>query len=108
MEEKINTLADFSLELIECEPTRITEFYKLLLEYCSNNQDDELTEMLNQVISKEGGGTLLYLNVAIKLEEIRYMMNPSKNCLEHLEELTQEYKRVLEIFNQKIKRLHLI
>ena len=96
MEEKINILADFSLELIEKDPSRLTEFYKKLLEYCLENPYDDISYILKEISSHKGTLTLLFLNVSIKLTEIQMIKDDKKDLLNNLNYLTDEYHRILE------------
>ena len=102
MEEQINKLADFSLELINKDPNRLTEFYKLLSDYCCNNLYEDITYTFNETLKHKGSATLLFLNVSIKLTEIQLFKNPTNELEIHLEELTQEYHRLLEQHNSKM------
>ncbi len=105
MEEKINRLADFSIQLTEGKVDNIFDYYMPLSSYCCRNVNEPITDDFNDVIGNDGGIILVMLKIRIKMLEMEYQKTKDdslKNKISlYIKEYEEKYTEYMEVFRKK-------
>ena len=101
MEEKLNNLVTFALELGK-GTDNLVDYYALLQQYCCKNVYEPITDDFNDVIGNKGGVTLFYTKLQIFLLEQELIKTPNEKGEKELAQLRQRYEeRFAEYVGQK-------